>query len=84
MKVLDSSSINSNRAAQKAAAWAVEGIRPWREEMRREILGRGELLEKLIGAMEAGGGGRWEVVMRGGYYAWVRPSLPLLFHLNTD
>lgn len=66
MKTLDCLQINPPRVAQKAIAWAVEGIRGWREEKRDELAARQELFRELVE------GTGWDVMSGSAYFAMVR------------
>lgn len=65
-KVLDSMQICPARPAQTAIAWAVEGVRPWRESVRDELQAKqarfAELMEQVPG---------WKVMVGSAYFAWV-------------
>jgi aspartate/methionine/tyrosine aminotransferase len=66
-KVLDSIQICPPRAAQLPVAWAVDGIRAWREETRAGINRRIAIFRDAV----AGAPG-WEISAIGAYFAFVR------------
>ena len=66
-KVLDCMQICAPRAAQIATAWAVEGIRPWREQVRETINERASLFR--VALQRAPG---WSISAIGAYFAYVR------------
>lgn len=67
IKVLDCMMICPPRPAQAAVAWAVEGLRPWREEVRAAINRRGTLFARVIA-----GAPNWSISAMGAYFAYVR------------
>ena len=66
-KILDCVMICPPRAAQAAMAWAVEGTRPWREEVRATINGRAAAFGTVIAASPG-----WSISAIGAYFAYVR------------
>lgn len=66
-KVLDTVQICPPRAAQAAVAWAVDGVRAWREEKRGEINARAAIFQAAVA--EAPG---WDISAIGAYFAFVR------------
>ncbi len=66
-KVLDCVSICPPRAAQAAVAWAVEGTRHWRADMRAAVNGRAALFAAAVAATPG-----WSVSAIGAYFAYVR------------
>jgi len=66
-KVLDCIQICPPRGAQSALVWAVEGIRPWRSEMRAIINRRIDLFRAAIGQSPG-----WTISAIGAYFAYVR------------
>ena len=66
-KVLDCLTICPPRVAQAAVAWAVEGTRAWRAEVRATINRRAALFAAVV----AGSPG-WSVSAIGAYFAFVR------------
>jgi aspartate/methionine/tyrosine aminotransferase len=71
-KILDCLMICPPRAAQAALAWAVEGTRDWREEVRATINRRAALFAGVI----AGAPG-WSISAMGAYFAYVRHPLEM-------
>ncbi len=67
IKVLDCMMICPPRPAQAGIAWAVEGLRSWREEVRAAINGRAALFARVM----AGAPG-WSISAMGAYFAYVR------------
>lgn len=65
-KTLDCLQINPARVAQEVCEWGIEGIREWRNEVRREISERGEIFRKVMEGVEG-----WRVESAGAYYAYV-------------
>ena len=66
-KVLDCMTICPPRVAQGPIAWAIEGTRVWREEMRANINVRSTLFRATIDATPG-----WSVSSSGAYFAYVR------------
>ena len=66
-KVLDCVQICPPRAAQAAIAWAVEGTRDWRAEIRQNINSRIDSFREAI-ARSPG----WSISAIGAYFAYVR------------
>ncbi len=66
-KVLDTIQICPPRAAQGPVAWAIDGVRAWREEKRGEINARAAIFRRAVA--EAPG---WEISAIGAYFAFVR------------
>ena len=66
-KILDCMTICPPRAAQGAVAWAVEGTRAWRTEVRTTINARTALFSDIIAATPG-----WSVSATGAYFAYVR------------
>ncbi len=69
-KVLDCMTICPPRAAQPAIAWAVEGTRAWRSDVRKTINQRAASFAE---AVEASPG--WSISAIGAYFAYVRHPL---------
>ena len=69
-KILDCMTICPPRVAQPAVAWAIEGTRAWRAQMRTAINRRGALFRAIV---EAAPG--WSVLALGAYFAYVRHPL---------
>jgi len=70
-KVLDNIQICPPRIAQKAVAWAIEGIRPWREAQRDELRRRAEACRAAFAPLNA-----WRVDSVGAYFAFVAHPFP--------
>ena len=66
-KVLDCITICPPRVAQAAVAWAVEGTRAWRAEVRATINRRAALFAEVVAASPG-----WSVSAMGAYFAFVR------------
>ena len=73
MKVLDTMQICPQRAAQTALAWAIDGLRPWRDGNRTLMATRAAAF-----ATAAGGFDGWHLDALGAYFAYLRlpPSVP--------
>ncbi len=71
-KVLDCMTICPPRAAQPAIAWAVEGTRAWRREVRATINGRAGSFTQAISASPG-----WSISAIGAYFAYVRHPLAM-------
>ena len=69
-KVLDCMTICPPRAAQPAIAWAVEGTRSWRSEVRETINRRAASFAEAVGASPG-----WSISAMGAYFAYVRHPL---------
>ncbi|CEQ39352.1 SPOSA6832_00879, partial [Sporobolomyces salmonicolor] len=70
-KTLDCLQICPARPAQQAVEWAVEATRPWREEVRAELVQRQRLFRSLLEGTEG-----WEVETGSGYFAYVKHPFP--------
>lgn len=66
-KTLDCLQICPARAAQGPVAWAVEGVRGWREGVRDELEKRQGRFKRLVEGVDG-----WEVMVGSAYFAWVR------------
>jgi len=66
-KTLDCLQICPARPAQAAVAWAVEGVRAWREGVRDELEQRQARFKGLVAGVDG-----WEVMVGSAYFAWVR------------
>ncbi|KAK4700322.1 hypothetical protein P7C70_g5932, partial [Phenoliferia sp. Uapishka_3] len=66
-KTMDCLQICPARPAQVAVAWAIDGTRPWREGVTKELVERARVFRD--GMEEAEG---WEVMTGGGYFAYVK------------
>ena len=66
-KVLDCMTICPPRVAQGPVAWAVDGVRTWRAEVRAAINARGALFRSRVAALPG-----WSVSAAGAYFAYVR------------
>ena len=69
-KVLDCMTICPPRAAQPAIAWAVEGTRAWRGDVRQTINRRAATFAEAV-AISPG----WSISAMGAYFAYVRHPL---------
>ncbi|MBU6500183.1 MAG: aminotransferase class I/II-fold pyridoxal phosphate-dependent enzyme, partial [Rhodospirillales bacterium] len=67
LKVLDTLQICPPRAAQSALAWAVEGLREWREANRALMAGRAAAFRAAIAQAPA-----WRLDALGAYFAYLR------------
>lgn len=67
VKVLDCMMICPPRVAQPAVAWAVEGTRAWRTEIRATINRRAALFAEVVAAAPG-----WSISAIGAYFAYVR------------
>ena len=65
-KVIDCMQISPVRAGQAAVAWAIDAIRPWREENRAAINQRAELFRQAMTPLSG-----WRVLTAGAYFAYV-------------
>ena len=65
-KVLDCVQISPVRAGQQAVAWAIDGIRDWREGNRGEINARADLFRETMAPLNG-----WRVLAAGAYFAYV-------------
>ena len=72
-KVLDTLQICPPRAPQAALAWAVEGLRDWREHNRRTMADRAAAFRRALAPQPA-----WRIDALGGYFAYLRlpPDAP--------
>ncbi|GAA6029926.1 hypothetical protein JCM8097_009172 [Rhodosporidiobolus ruineniae] len=70
-KLMDTLQICPARPAQRAVTWAVEGVRAWREETRRELERRQRVFGEVVGQVDG-----WEVETGGGYFAYVKHPFP--------
>lgn len=67
LKAVDNIQICPPRPPQRALAWAIPHLRPWRAGVRDRIAARAaRFLAEVRGA-------GWEVDSAGAYFAWVRP-----------
>ncbi len=66
-KVLDTMQICPQRAAQTALAWAVEGLRDWRDGNRAIMAGRARAFAAAMAGVNS-----WRVDALGGYFAYLR------------
>ncbi len=71
-KVLDCMTICPPRAAQPAVAWAVEGTRAWRREVRETINRRAASFADAVAASPG-----WSISAIGAYFAYVRHPLAM-------
>jgi aspartate/methionine/tyrosine aminotransferase len=73
MKVLDTMQICPPRPAQAALAWAVEGLREWREGNRAIMAARADAFRAAAGQLEG-----WRLDALGAYFAYLRlpPGAP--------
>ncbi len=71
-KVLDCMTICPPRAAQPAIAWAVEGTRAWRRDVRETINRRAASFAAAVAASPG-----WSVSAIGAYFAYVRHPLAM-------
>lgn len=69
-KVLDCMTICPPRVAQAPVAWAIEGTRVWREEMRAVINARSGLFRAAIARAPG-----WSISSAGAYFAYVKHPL---------
>jgi len=67
VKVLDCMTICPPRVAQPAVAWAVEGTRAWRTEIRATINRRAASFGEIVSATSG-----WSISAIGAYFAYVR------------
>ena len=67
VKVLDCMTICPPRVAQPSVAWAVEGTRAWRNEVRATINRRAAAFSDVISGVSG-----WSVSAIGAYFAYVR------------
>lgn len=65
-KVIDCVQISPVRAGQAAVAWAIDAIRPWREQNRAAINQRAELFRQAMTPLSG-----WRVLTAGAYFAYV-------------
>ncbi len=72
VKVLDCMTICPPRAPQPAVAWAVEGTRAWRGEVRATINRRAASFANAVSASP-----EWSISAIGAYFAYVRHPLAL-------
>ena len=70
-KVLDCMHICPQRPAQVALAWAIDGLRDWREANRREMASRVAGARQAFGANPA-----WRIESLGAYFAYIRHPYP--------
>ena len=70
IKVLDCMTICPQRPAQRALAWAVEGLRGWREGNRAEMERRAAVLRRAFAAIPD-----WRIDSLGAYFAYIRHPL---------
>lgn len=70
-KVLDCVQICPPRVAQKVVAWAIEGIRPWREIQRGELARRAEACRAAFAPLNS-----WRLDSVGAYFAFVAHPFP--------
>jgi aspartate/methionine/tyrosine aminotransferase len=66
-KILDCVQICPPRGAQAAIAWAIEGTRAWRGEVRATINRRIHLFSEVISSLQC-----WSISAIGAYFAFVR------------
>ena len=71
LKVLDCMTICPQRPAQRALAWAVAGLRDWREGNRAEMARRAAAVTRAFAAIPA-----WRVHSIGAYFAYVGHPFP--------
>ena len=71
-KALDCMTICPPRVAQPAIAWAVEGTRAWRRDVRETINRRAALFADVVAASPG-----WSISAIGAYFAYVRHPLAL-------
>ncbi len=73
MKVLDTMQICAPRAAQAALAWAVEGLRAWREDNRGIMAARAAAFRRAVAPLPG-----WRLDALGAYFAYLRlpPGAP--------
>ena len=71
MKVLDCLHICPQRPAQAALAWAIDGLRDWREANRREMMLRAAAVRTSFAAIPA-----WHIEQLGAYFAYIRHPFP--------
>ena len=71
LKVLDCLHICPQRPAQRALAWAVDGLRGWRLDNRAEMAGRAALVRERFAALPG-----WRIDSLGAYFAYVRHPFP--------
>ena len=67
MKVLDCMHICPQRPAQTALAWAIDGLRAWREANRREMAARVTHAREAFAAIP-----EWRIDSLGAYFAYLR------------
>ena len=70
-KVLDCMTICPQRPAQHALAWAIGGLRGWRDANRAEMIARAATVRRSFAAIPA-----WQVQSLGAYFAYVRHPFP--------
>ncbi|GGK28845.1 aminotransferase [Salinarimonas ramus] len=66
-KILDNVQICPARAGQSAVAWAIDALRPWREEARATLEGRADAFAAALAPLPG-----WEIASIGPYFAYVR------------
>jgi len=66
-KVLDTLQICPSRAPQAALAWAVEGLRDWRDRNREIMAGRAAAFRRAVSPLAD-----WRLDALGGYFAYLR------------
>ena len=71
VKVLDCMTICPQRPAQHALAWAVDGLRHWREGKRADMAERAATVRQAFAAIPA-----WQIDSLGAYFAYVRHPFP--------
>jgi aspartate/methionine/tyrosine aminotransferase len=67
MKVLDTMQICPPRPAQAALAWAIEGLRAWRDDNRALMAARAAAFRAAAGQLEG-----WRLDALGAYFAYLR------------
>jgi aspartate/methionine/tyrosine aminotransferase len=67
VKILDNLQICPARAGQKAVAWAIPQMKPWREANRRDILARAAAFREVIAELPG-----WRIESIGAYFAYLR------------
>ncbi|WP_029029953.1 aminotransferase [Salinarimonas rosea] len=70
-KILDNVQICPARAGQAAVAWAIEALRPWREEARATLEARADAFAAALAPLPG-----WEIASIGPYFAYVRHPWP--------